>query len=318
MGETIITQIRMGMALVAFLLAELEFIGSTVSIIEIIQKKKDRYFPQVDFVFSMGITVLAMCFILLITKGCWTIYIYVAIGVLLINCLVYAIICIKMVDAQGVFHFMASILFKIFKWVDKVICWAEKRGSSIKYVWLLVYGMIPAMLLGNFFGAPAYLTTLIGLVELFLMFWLFIWDYRGQCGKLFLIELLAGIVFALTVCAEYEKYFQETVRMSGYLIFVLFYTAFFIFTILFANDDPAKLALNILNTMTTLVTIIFNIGILMMSLMREGQQGSLLFSSNEINGMALLVNLILLPFLSAGYVSLLFKEMQVYWRKKYL
>ena len=95
MGETTITQIRLGMALVVFLLAELEFIGSIMGIIVIMRKKKTDIPPQIDVVFSLGITVLATCFVFFITKGCGTIYTFIAIGILLLNYLVCAVIYVK-------------------------------------------------------------------------------------------------------------------------------------------------------------------------------------------------------------------------------
>ena len=99
-----------------------------------------------------------------------------------------------------------------------------------------------------------------------------------------------------------------------YIIAVLPFVITWIFLALLADDDVAKLAGNIMNTITTILLLIINVVYIHVTTLPDASSFTIWLST----GLQQLSMLCLLPIVAAGYLSVLFKDIQIYWRKKYM
>lgn len=146
------------------------------------------------------------------------------------------------------------------------------------------------------------------------------WAAIGFVGVMLVYSLLFGlqscrsifstwfctIVVVVTIARE------TTISDMGTYVAAMIITAIVcMFTGALANYDTAKLAMNIINTGTTLIVMVVNV------------LASWTFLREEINSEILTtiqfwVNLGVLPYAIVGYVTALFKDIQVYWEEHYL
>lgn len=310
--EQVISYYFLGLALFVFVLSQCEFICNSLGMVKAILSKKDIKGTELEKAPLWLGLFTPLLFLIAAQSKLPLIKRLLAIQLLSDAC--YVILYIKAIDNQGVFHWMAAKLYGFFEWIEGKIYWAEKKESFLKHGWIIFSAILIAIVVGAYYKAPREFISLLGIAGFLLLWWLLIMDYRNSCSKLLMIEIFGGVLFAAAVVSDSKQYFQEFNVFFQYIIFVGIYTVFVIFTTLFTNDAPAKLALNIINTSTTLITFLFNIGLLCLNMLSEMEEYDILINASLVNGIGLLGNIVLLPFLSAGYIALLFKEMQIYWR----
>lgn len=98
-----------------------------------------------------------------------------------------------------------------------------------------------------------------------------------------------------------------------YLTFVIMLTLFWLLLGGIADYDRVKMAASIVNTMTTLVVIVANV----LAGWIDNELGLLGLSADFCQQMQYVTNTAVLPFVIAGYLTALLKEMQVYWEDHY-
>lgn len=98
-----------------------------------------------------------------------------------------------------------------------------------------------------------------------------------------------------------------------YLTFVIMLTLFWLLLGGIADYDRARMAATIVNTMTTLVVIVANV----LAGWIDNELGPLGLSADFCQQMQYVTNTAVLPFVIAGYLTALLKEMQVYWEDHY-
>lgn len=310
--EKVVSYYFLGLALFIFVLSEYEFICNSIGMVKAILYKKDIKGTELEkppfflgFLTPLLILIAAQNNLPLIKR---------LLVIQLLSYACYVILYITSIDNQGVFHWMVAKLYGFFQWIEEKIYWAEKKENFLKHGWLILFALLIANIVGIYYKAPKEIVSLFSLAGFLLLWWLLLMEYRNSCSKLLIIEVLGGVFFAAAVVSDFKQYFQNSNVFIQYIIFVVIYTVFVIFTTLFTNDASAKLALNIINTSTTLITFLFNIGLLCLNMLSEMEEYDILINVSLVNGIGLLGNILLLPFLSAGYIALLFKGMQIYWR----
>lgn len=104
--------------------------------------------------------------------------------------------------------------------------------------------------------------------------------------------------------------FRES-KAAMYLAFVVISSMLWMAVSLLADYDTAKMATQIVNTLTTISAIGVNV---LAGWVDAAPQRAMLETAAAIQYEA---NLLLLPFIFAGYLTALFKDMQAYWEKKH-
>lgn len=125
-------------------------------------------------------------------------------------------------------------------------------------------------------------------------------------GPFLFYEILEPIV-AADVAA-----FHDTPEMTKMFLRMLFFIAFWCITSLLADEKPIKLALQIVNTATTLLALGINIFAPYLEAEIISQMGET-FPSGAVS---VYLNGKIFPLVAAGYISLLLKEAQLYGREK--
>ena len=151
------------------------------------------------------------------------------------------------------------------------------------------------------FGAAFFLLTLLGLLL----------RQVDSCRSLLLYWLVGGIVFFVLLTQMLHVIIGAMPNQHpvlDYAVFTLLYANFWCFSIGVSDDDAGKLAAQAVNTITTLLTVL--IGLLALYGKREHPN----FPWDELQTHLLCS---LLPVVISGYLAALFKEVQIYWRKKY-
>lgn len=130
---------------------------------------------------------------------------------------------------------------------------------------------------------------------------------RALLGFWFLIYaiLLAGCYFGVMQGKSILQ-FEHSVLFEILLTVLLFIAWSFMIGV--ADHDVGTLAAKVVNTITTIAGILLSISVAF------GVIGAQAFIWNTIQAAALYI---LLPFVIAGYAAALFKDIQIYWEKRY-
>lgn len=229
--------------------------------------------------------------------------------------LVYVILFIKTIDQQGVVHFMTEKLYYFFGLIEKVRDWSEINQHKTRYWWLIIIVTVIVFgILGAVLGASFNLVTVVSFMIALAIIAVSIVEARQSCRKILKTGLGTFACFALATGATASDYFGYSNIAIGYMICVTFYVFCWIMAILIAEDEPAKMSLSILNTGTSIITVIVNVVDIELPNILAAQEIPTSLHPILIAGSNLLSNLTLLPFLASGFLALLFKEMQIYWR----
>lgn len=135
-----------------------------------------------------------------------------------------------------------------------------------------------------------------------------------SCRLLLFVWFAGGIIFFTALTLALRWAFGITLDdypVLQYVSFTLVYTLFWCFSIGTAEDDAGKMAAQIVNTSTTVLTIVINV-IALYAIERDSMISEWPWAQAQAYSLFLL-----LPVVSSGYAAALFKDAQIYWRKKY-
>ncbi len=229
--------------------------------------------------------------------------------------LVYGILFIKTMDQRGVVHFMIEKLYCFFRLIEKVRDWSEINQHKTPYWWLIIIVTVIIFgILGAVLGVSFNLFTVVSFMIALAIIAVSIVEARQSCRKILKTGLGSFACFALATGTTAGDYFGYGNIAIGYMICVTFYVFCWIMVILIAEDEPAKMSLSILNTGISIITVIVNVVDIELPNILAAQEIPTSLHPILITGANLLSNLTLLPFLASGFLALLFKEMQIYWR----
>ena len=147
-------------------------------------------------------------------------------------------------------------------------------------------------------------------------------DYASTFYLVFIISMLIySILYGLQSCSSFFRVWVfsivaaifvagaaglgEHIAWTGAIIFAALVC---MFTGALANYDTAKLATNIVNTLTTLVVMVVNVLAAWRFTRGELSDSGLATVQYEVNSAVL-------PYAVAGYLTALFKDIQVYWEE---
>ena len=141
---------------------------------------------------------------------------------------------------------------------------------------------------------------------------LILWIVGNLIVSYLLLSLLQSSLVWLTDITVFPSTILDFSKTSWfcYIGFTLIYTALWSLSAMLADDDCVKLATAIINTFMTLIIIIGNILCIIVN--KASIQAEI--TSEQLQ---LILNLAVLPICTAGYISALSKEIQVYWKKRH-
>lgn len=147
---------------------------------------------------------------------------------------------------------------------------------------------------------------------------------RGAAICFALIMLAYSLLFGLQSCRSiFSTWFWTMITVVAiargtsmsnkgiYAVAMLFAVFICMLTGALANYDSAKLAMNILNTGTTLIVMVANVFAVWPVFQDE-------IGTEILSHIQFCVNLGVLPYAIVGYMTALFKDIQLYWENHYL
>lgn len=147
-------------------------------------------------------------------------------------------------------------------------------------------------------------------------FVLLTWFYSAcvalhSCARLLAFWLVHGFFFAITIVAIEETISKSSAQsVTAYCLFVLAFSSLWIMEAGAADDDVAKMAALIINTVTTILLIVINV-LSGWGLSELSQFPKLVKLLGRLQYYSVVI---LLPLVVAGYLSALLKEVQIYWK----
>jgi hypothetical protein len=238
---------------------------------------------------------------------------------------VYAIIRTELLQKRRIGAVMMEYIDKFFSCFESYRAIVLRLG---KYTKKLSYGMV-LRIWGVCAGISLYMSgtqqwdwwPFIGLVLLLLAYFFFLSTSYFSCRRFLLCLLINGTVsgclLAFYVSRALHAVSVDRSEVFAYILYTLAIVFAWCSASLVADDAPAKLALSIVNTLLTIAAILINIAaVYTATFMKELAVGSIYANSPFDAYFMLLFNLAELPFVAAGYLALLTKDMQIYWKKQ--
>jgi hypothetical protein len=238
---------------------------------------------------------------------------------------VYAIIRTKFLQKRRIEAVMMEYIDKFFFFFEDyraAVLWLGKYSKKLSYgttfsIWSVCAGL--ALYMSNTQQCDWW--PFIGFILLLVAYYFFLSTSYFSCRRFLLCLLINGTVSGCLLAFYVSRALHAvSVDCSEVFVYIL-YTLAIVFAwcsaSLVADDAPAKLALGIVNTLLTIAAILINIAaVYTATFMKELAIGSIYANSPFDVLSILLFNLAELPFVAAGYLALLAKDMQMYWKKK--
>ncbi|MEG1926057.1 MAG: hypothetical protein RR415_09950 [Ruthenibacterium sp.] len=244
-------------------------------------------------------------------------------NVFIIACTALAISCIirlKLKFPKGATYYMKEFIknaARITDTIGNMVSDITKKINMPDWCKSIVnFTILTAIfLLILFYGNIA--TTALCIVLLFVLSAINLHSALHSCSGLLAYWFCDCLAIAVFLVAQGLKvtWIDVSLHKYAYIVFILFYALLWITSTLIADDDPAKLASSIINTMVAIITVIANI---LLEIYSENI-AALFASEGHMNGVEVLlptaINMMLLPILAAGLLASLAKEVQIYCRK---
>ena len=129
-----------------------------------------------------------------------------------------------------------------------------------------------------------------------------------SCRRLLLFWLIYGAAFAVGAGSlVYDMQRRPTSTVVAYIAFVVAFAAIWMLIAGAADNEPAKMACAVINTLTTILLIVINV---LVAWCQFPMPENAPFSWDMIQNVSVVI---LLPLVVGGYLAALLKAMQEYW-----
>ena len=278
------------------------------------RKSKTRYFGYAKewVLFDLQVLFLALvCATAGVITPQWTMWIFLFMSAKWLIC---GILYIRLNQSVGVYQYMVEKLSDFFAWVDRIRQKAqqteETRIKLQRVFYVLVVLFFGGVLISLFWGID--MDSIVDHTSVFLVLFLVVYFILFSSDSWFSCRKLLGFYFGSVLFVAAVGFIA--IIEQGFSSFFAYFWVLLVFVImwtvqgLFADDDVTKMTLHIVNTVITLFTLLLNILFVAIKL-SEPKNGTIVDQALE------LINMTLLPSVSAGYIAGLMKEAQIYWRK---
>lgn len=237
---------------------------------------------------------------------CWILYV-----------ILYMVLTYRKGVVRRMLNLIVSVIYCVFGWIESLRVWIEQRRFARPPL-LSVLALIIAVVTAYFSTVYPQKQTLLISIAVLAILWFIAMELCENifsCRGLLKFWFGYGFVSAVLIVVSAEQIRKQTNSTVLYFIFIFCYIIIWTLTALLGDDAAVKMALLIVNTLTTISTVVLNIVLILFAQSLDAQiMQTAHVEIKSYNQIAIAANMVLLPFFAAGFLASLGKEMQIYWR----
>lgn len=239
--------------------------------------------------------------------------------------LLFCVIC-SILEAilreKGVRLLIDGWINELLKKIETYSTLFENLGRFLRSHSSFMYTGLAILYIGGLWIASQLSTEsgmLLVSIDLLVMYCVYLAYAMNSCRRLFLLLLLFAFLYAAQVSSTFEVLSEQTKAEQpaffDFGIILIAYVLLWIFTALIADDAPVQMVFKIVNTFTTLIAVVGNILIPVLSAEVLPSEPVLPGYDNGTTLM-LVFNIFILPLVAAGYIAQLSKDIYLYLKRK--